>query len=326
MRAVQLSRFGGPELFEIVDIPTPVPGPGEVLVRMQAAGINFFEALMRANRYAVTPDLPMIPGVEVAGIVEAAGPGVATPAVGARVAVPLFAIGRPTGGYAEYVAVDAASTVPLPDALSFEDAVALMVQGLTALHLARRASPQDKTLLVTAAGGGVGTLLVQLARRAGARRLIAAAGSQDKLALAHSLGADLGVDYTRPDWPAIVRDATGGKGVDIIHDLVGGETTRAGLALLAPDGTLVFSPLGRFALTPADMERLFAANQTLSGFALLPLLTPEGMQSDLRHLFDLAVRGGITVVRGGRFPLAEVAAAHRLLDSRRSTGKIVLVP
>ncbi|TCR71765.1 alcohol dehydrogenase-like protein [Rhizobium sp. BK376] len=146
--------------------------------------------LMRADRYAVTPDLPMVPGVEVSGIVEDVGSGTDQSLLGMRVAVPLFATGTAAGGYAEFVATNAASVVPLPDEPSFEDATALMVQGLTALHLTRRAYPDGKSVLVNAASGGVGSLLVQLARHAGARSVIAGASSEEKLAIARSLGAD----------------------------------------------------------------------------------------------------------------------------------------
>ena len=197
MRAVQLSRFGGPEVLEIVESSTPTPQAGELLVRVGAAGINFFEVLMRQNRYAVTPDLPMALGVEAAGVVEAVGEGVVTPAVGTRVAVPLFALGR-SGGYADYVIADASSVVALPDGLSFEDATTLLVQGLTALHLVRQSPPKDKAVLVNAAAGGVGSLLVQLARDSGARLVVAAVGSNEKRELALSLGADIAVDYGSP--------------------------------------------------------------------------------------------------------------------------------
>jgi NADPH:quinone reductase len=326
MKAVQLSRFGGPDVLDIIDMPTPIPGYGEVLVRVRAAGVNFFEALMRQNRYAVTPELPMIFGVEVAGIVEAAGPDVTVPAIGARVAVPMFAVGRGSGGYAEYVAIAAASVLPLPDALSFEDAAALMVQGLTALHLVRRSLPKGKTVLITAAAGGVGSLLVQLAKAAGARQVIAAASSERKLDVARALGADTGIDYTCADWPGRVREATGGAGADIIYDFVGGAFTKTSLAVLAPCGELVFGALGRFDLTAADVAAMFAGNQSLKGFALLPLLTPANLREDLTDLFNRAAGGGLRVVQGGRFALAQAADAHRALDSRQSIGKIVLVP
>jgi NADPH2:quinone reductase len=326
MKAVQFSRFGGPEVLETIERPTPRPGPGEVLVRVRAAGVNYFETLMRRNLYAVTPELPMAPGVEVAGEIETVGQGVDATLRGARVAVPMFAIGRPAGGYAEYVAVDAASVVPLPDGLSFEHAVALLVQGLTALHLVRRSPPRGRSVMVTAAAGGVGSLLLQLAKRTGAERVIAVAGGQEKLDAARSLGADSGIDYREPGWAAMVRESTGGVGADIVYDAVGGALTRACLDALAPAGELVFGALGRFELTAAELEGMLFRNQSLKGFAMLPLLTPEGLRVDLAELFGLAAAGALAVTVGGRYCLDQAAEAHRVLEDRRSTGKVVLVP
>lgn len=326
MKAVQFSRFGPADVLEVVEMPVPEPGRGEVLVRVHAAGINFFEVLMRANRYAVTPDLPMFPGVEIAGVVERIGLGTDASLVGARVAVPLFAIGRGSGGYAEFVAVSGGSVVPLPDAISFEAACGLMVQGLTALHLLRRSPARGKAVLVHAAAGGVGSLLVQLARRGGASMVIAAAGSDEKRALALSLGADRAVDYTAPGWQRDVKRQTGAAGVDIIYETVGGEFSRAALDALAPCGKLVLAAMGRFGLGAADIERMLADNQSIRGFSLLPLLTPQGVWDDLAELFDLAAAGRLKVVEGGRFPLHQAAEAHRAIEERRAVGKVVLVP
>jgi len=176
MKAVQLSRFGEPDVFEIIELPRPTPEPGEVLIRIRVAGINFFETLVRQNRYAVTPQLPIVPGVELAGVIETLGNGVDPDLNGRRVAVPLFAVGRPTGGYAEYISVRVSDVVLIPDGLPFEQAVALLVQGLTAALLIRQCAPQGKTIAVTAAAGGVGSLLIQLVKQAGAKQVIALAG------------------------------------------------------------------------------------------------------------------------------------------------------
>lgn len=326
MKAVQLSRFGGPDVLDVVELPSPVPGPGEVLVRIQAAGVNFFETLLRQDRYAVTPELPTVLGVEAAGVVEAHGPGASSPAIGTRVAVPLFAAGRAAGGYAEYLTIGADAVVPLPERLSPESATALLVQGLTALHLVRRSPPAGKTVLVTAAAGGVGSLLVQLAASAGASRVVAAASSQEKRDLACALGADAAVDYTLPGWTGTLREATGGAGPDIIYDLVGGRLTKDCVAALAPLGELVFGALGRFSLDPADIEAMLFENQSLKGLALLPLLTPDSLARDLADLFARTTSGHLKVIEGARYPLDEVAEAHRLLDSRSATGKVVLIP
>lgn len=326
MKAIQVSRFGAPDALESVDIPTPSPGPGEVLVRVHAAGVNFFETLMRQNRYAVTPELPMIPGVEVAGVIEAVGAGVSSSEVGARVAVPMFAANRPSGGYAEYVAIDAAWTVPIPAELSFDAAVALMIPGLTAHHLVRRSPPAGKAVMVNAASGGVGSLLVQLAKTAGASRVIAVASKPDKLALAHSLGADSGISYSEPGWATHVLEETGGRGADIIYDLVGGAVTKACFDALAPRGELAFVALSRFSLGAQDVEQMLSRNQSLRGFALLPLLTQDNAKADLTDLFERSAGGDLKVIQGGRYSLDQAAEAHGLLESRQSVGKIVLVP
>lgn len=325
MRVVQLSRFGGPEVLEIVETVTPALKPAEVLIRVRAAGVNFFEVLTRQDRYATRPDLPMLMGVEVAGIVEKVGEDVRSTVIGQRAAVPLFAIGK-TGGYADYVIAGERDLLALPDALSFEDAVALQVQGLTALHMIRKSPPKGKTVLITAGAGGVGSLLVQLARGSGAGLVIAAAGTDEKRGLALSLGADVAIDYSSPCWSKDVRDSTGGRGVDILYDLAGGSLTRACLGALAPEGELVFAALGRVDLDRPDLDDLFARNQTLRGFALLPLLDGPGMQADLAWLFDQAATGRLRLVDGGRYPLDRVADAHRAVESRATSGKVVLVP
>ncbi|MGX9115948.1 quinone oxidoreductase family protein [Mesorhizobium sp. BHbsci] len=326
MRAIQLNRFGGPDVFDVVEMPKPLPEAGEVLIRVRAAGVNFFEVLMRGDRYAVTPQLPMVLGVEAAGTVEALGQGVDISLTGTRVAAPLFASKRPFGGYADYVTIDAKLAVPLPDALSFEDATALMVQGLTAFHLLRQSPPAGKSVLVTAAAGGVGSLLVQLAKRQGASTVIAVAGSRAKLDLALSLGADAAVDYSTSDWPARVREAAGSGGVDVVYDIVGGPMTAASLQALATCGELVFAALGRYAIGAAELEAMITRNQSLRGFALLPLLSADGLRAGLSELFHLAASGQLAVTQGGRYPLDQAAEAHRLLEERRSTGKVVLIP
>ncbi|MBY5537206.1 zinc-binding dehydrogenase [Rhizobium leguminosarum] len=293
---------------------------------LRASAWRFFEVLMRADRYAATPDLPMFPGVEVAGIIERAGPGADRSHIGMRVAVPLFAIGRGSGGYAEFVAVDGGAVMQLPDAVSFAAAAGLMVQGLTASHLLRRSPAKGKNVLVSAVAGGVGSLLVQLARRDGAKMVIAAASSDEKRALSLSLGADYAVDYRAPGWQEDVKRLTGGLGADIIYETVGGAFSRAALETLAPCGELVLAAMGRFGLEAADVEHMLDDNQSIKGFSLLPLLTPQGVQEDLAALFELAAAGALTVIDGGRFPLHQAAEAHRAIEGRRAVGKVVLVP
>lgn len=328
MRAVQMSRFGGPEVLEVVEKPTPLPGPGEALVRVRAAGVNFAETLMREDRYAVTPELPAVLGTEAAGVVEALGAGVVAPAVGTRVAVPLFGAGAFFGGYSEFLAVDASLLVPLPDALSYEAATALMIQGLTALYLTRRTAPAGKTALVSAAAGGVGSLLVQLASREGAR-VVAAASTAEKLAFARRLGAHAGVNYTEPDWTGRLRALTDGKGPDVVYESVGGAVLEGCLGALAPGGELVvYGALNiqQFHLGVPELLGLIFKNQSVTGFAVAPLLTRESLRSGLAELFDLAAEGELEVTVGGAYPFERAAEAHRMLQDRRTTGKLVLVP
>ncbi len=324
-----MSRFGGPEVLEVVERPTPAPGRGQVLVRVGAAGVNFAETLMRENRYAVTPDLPAVLGTEVAGTIESLGDGVQEPAVGTRVAAPLFGTGSYFGGYADYVLIDASLAVPLPDAVSFESATALMIQGLTALYLTKQAPPKGKTVLISAAAGGVGTLLVQLAKRAGARTVIAAASTAEKLDFARSVGADAGVDYTKTDWVNLARVASGGDGPDIVYESAGGAVTRASLEVLAPRGELVIYGalnIQSFRLGAPELLTLVFKNQSVTGFALAPLLTPESLREGLAELFDLTMHGQLMVKIGGIYPLERVSEAHRALEKRYTTGKLVLAP
>jgi NADPH:quinone reductase len=325
MKAVQLSRFGAPDVLDIAELPIPTAQPGEVLVRIRASGVNFFETLVRQNRYAVTPSLPTIPGVEAAGIVEALGEGVDPSLLGRRVAIPLFAVGRPSGGYAEYLSVQASDVVPIPDGLSFEAATALLVQGLTALLWLRQARPESRAIAVTAAAGGVGSLLIQLAKRARAKLVVALASAPDKLAFTRSLGADYGFNYLEPNWADQVKEITNGAGLDLIYDSVGGPITAACLNALAPQGELSFAALNRCQLATRDLENMFNKNQSLRGFALLPLLRSTRLTDDLATLFELAQSGALKVSIGGRYPLEQAAEAHRVLENRLTTGKIVLI-
>ena len=326
MRTVRLSRFGGPEVLECVEMPKPVAGSGEILVRVEAAGVNFVETLLRSNSYAMTPPLPMVLGVEVVGVVEELGDGLTALDRGTRVAVPLFAANRLSGGYAEYVAVEAAWAVPVPDGISAQTATALMVQGLSALHLIRRAPPEGKSVLVTAAAGGIGSLLVQCAKAAGARRVIAVASSPAKLALAKELGADEGIDYTEAGWPSQIHRITETAGVDIVYDLVGGSTSSSCLQVLAEGGELLFAALGRFGLELDDIQHMISRNQSIKGFSLLPLLTQASVKADLAHLFELTRSGKLKVLPGEAFPLERAGDAHHAIESRRTTGKVVLTP
>lgn len=327
MRAIQIERFGGPEVLQVVELPKPQPAPSEILVRVAAAGVNFADTLMRSDEYATTPPLPSVLGSEAAGIIEGVGSEVDGLREGMRIAAPLFAAGIHFGGYADYVTIDARYAVPVPDDLSFDKAAALMVQGLTALYLPKQADPKDKTVLINAAAGGVGSLLVQLAKQAGARTVIAAASTEEKLAFARTLGADAAVNYTLPDHVERLMEASGGQGPDIIYESVGGAALKDDLKALAPRGQLIaYGALNihKFGLGTPELLGLIFKNQSLTGFALVPLLTPDLLQESLTGLFASAAAGKLGVTIGATFPLERAADAHRALESRSTIGKVIL--
>lgn len=329
MRAIQITAFGGPEQLKLVETPAPVAGPGEIMLRQRAIGVNFADTLIRQAKYPATPPLPAVPGSESAGEIAEIGPGVEGFSIGQRVAAPLFAAGAVTGAYAEYAVLPAALAVPLPDDVAFDTAAALQVQGLSALHLVRQADPAGKQVLITAAAGGVGSLLLQLARAAGARKVIAAASSRAKLDLALELGADAAINYTDAGWRDALSAATEGAGPDLIYESVGGAMMMDCLAALAPLGQImVYGALNiqSFALGAPDLLGLIFKNQSLTGFALAPLLTPQRLAEDLGHLFDLVAAGQLRLVIGGVHRLEDAAEAHRALEQRATTGKLVLRP
>lgn len=290
-------------------------------MRIEAAGINFTDTGQRAGSLGPMP-LPLVMGGEAAGTVEAAGADVRGVAAGARVAVPLFAHGR-MGGYAEYVAAPASALVPLPDGVRAVDAVALMVQGLTALRIVQRFPMAGKRVFIHAAGGGVGSLLVQLARHQGAARILAGASGAAKL---EGLGADIvPVDYGQDGWMDAI-EASGGA--DIILDSAGGAVTAASLSLLAPGGRLVLyglPSLSSFAMTGAEAMGLVMANQNVSGFSIMPEISPDAVTAALGDLFAL-VRDGALRPKVTAYRLDDVAKAHADIEARRTTGKVVLTP
>lgn len=317
MKTARLSQFGGPETLVLAEVEKPRPGPGDVLVRVEAAGVNFTDTAQRAGAFGPMP-LPLVMGGEVAGTVEAVGADVRGVTAGTRVAVPLFAHGR-MGGYAEYVTAPAAALVPLPDSVSAADAVALMVQGMTALYISRRFPMGGKRVFIHAAGGGVGSLLVQMARQQDAARILAGASGAAKL---EGLGADVvPIDYGQGGWIDTVK---AGGGADLILDSAGGAVTAASLSLLAPGGELVLyglPSLSSFAMTGSDAMGLVMANQKLSGFSIMPEITPDAVKAALNDLFALNLSPRLATYR-----LDEAADAHADIEARRTKGKVVLVP
>jgi NADPH2:quinone reductase len=319
MKAALLSQFGGPQALVVTEVEKPHPGPGEVLVRVEAAGVNFTDTAQRAGSFGPMP-LPVVMGGEVAGTVEAVGADARGVAIGTRVALPLFAHGR-MGGYAEYVAAPAAALVPLPDGVGATDAVALMVQGMTALHISRRFPMTGKRVFIHAAGGGVGSLLAQLARHHGAAKIFAGASGAAKL---EGLGADVvPVDYGQDGW---IDKVKAGGGADLILDSAGGAVTAASLSLLAPGGELALyglPSLSSFAMSGSDAMGLAMANQKISGFSIMPEITPDAVKAALTDLFAL---GGSLRPKLTTYRLSDAAKAHADMEARRTVGKVVLVP
>ncbi|MBJ6763717.1 NADPH:quinone oxidoreductase family protein [Myxococcaceae bacterium JPH2] len=325
MKAVQLRRLGGPEELRVEEVATPVPGEGEVLVEVRAAGLNYAELLLRAGQLP-GPALPYVPGFEAAGIVSAVGQGVSQVSKGARVAAML-----PTqGAFAEYARVPAAQLVPIPESLSFAQATALLSQAPTALMALRDAARLQKgeSVFIPSAAGGVGSFLVQFAQRMGAGRVIAGASTAEKREVARRLGADVTVDTSATDWPERIREATGGRGADIVFERGGGEVFTLSLRALAPRGRLVtfgVDSMRGARMTEEQLAGFIFQNQSLVGFATVGL-PPEVQAAALRDAMDWVTSGRLEILLGRTFGLEEAAEAHRAMAERRTSGKVVIVP
>ncbi len=319
MKAVRIHSRGGPEVLSLEEVEVPRPGAGQVLIKVAAAGVNQADIGQRNGRYPNLVPLPTTLGYEVAGTLVASGPGV----TGLRAGLPVMA--HVEGGYAEYALALAGETTPIPDGISFEQAAALPIQGQTAyLMLARAARlARDESVLVHAAAGGVGAIAVQLAQLMGARVVIGTGRTDAQLSVIAGLGAGPALDLRRPDWLGQVRQITGGRGVDIALDAIGGDILQPSLAALAPFGRLVvFGSL-------SGQSSGLAAQQLIGGCqAVLGFNTPlhslaakaEANRTLLGHLAAGRLRVATRTV-----PLEEVAKAHELLERAGSTGKVVLV-
>ena len=323
MRAIVVNEPGAADVLRLEEVQTPGPGPGEVLIEVAVAGVNFADVGMRAGMMGGPHalELPYTPGFEVAGVVAAVGAGAEGVAEGDRVAAVL-----PAGGYAEYAVAPAGSVVPIPEGVGFADASALLVQGLTAygvLHDSARIGEGD-AVLVMAAGGGVGTLAVQLAKLAGAGTVVAAAGSRGKLDLALSLGADRAVDYTGEGWADEVVEATGGLGADVVLECVGGDVGARAYGCLAPLGRFVtYGAAGGEGLRPPDMWQLNLKGQTVGGYGG-PWIRPGAAARARGAISGFLQDGSLKVVVGASFPLEDAPGAHRAIEERRTTGKVLL--
>jgi NADPH:quinone reductase len=321
VRAIQIEEFGGPEMLEVSDVPAPAVGEGQVLVRVERAGVNFADTHQTRNDYLSPTELPLIPGTEVAGTVEAEAAGFRR---GERV---VAMSGQ--GGYAEYAAVPAAATFPIPAGIAEETALALLVQGLTAWHLLRTSArmKEGESVVVHAAAGGVGSLAVQLARAFGAGRVIATASTEDKRSLALELGAHAAVDTGADDLAGALREANGGERVDVVLEMAGGDVFEQSRRALAPFGRLV--AYGMASREPANVTNveLMQGSQAVIGFWLVHCLRrPEMVSEPLRDLFERVSRGELRPVVGETYPLSEARRAHEDLAGRRTSGKLTLDP
>ena len=322
MQAIQVSQTGGPEVLTSVDLPVPTPKPDEALVNIKAAGINFIDVYIREGRYP-TP-LPFVSGQEAAGVVTEVGSEVTTLQPGDRVAYTSV-----LGSYAEYAAVPASRLVKIPDELDFEQAAAAMLQGMTAHYLVHSSYPLKKgeTALIHAAAGGVGLLLVQMAKKIGAR-VIATAGTQEKAQLARDAGADECIVYTEADFEAETRRLTDGAGVHVVYDGVGKATFDGDLNVLRPRGYLVLFGGSSGAVPPFDLIKLsqkgslFITRPTLAHYTV----TREELEWRANDVLQSIARGELKLRVHKVYPLAEAEQAHRDLEGRKTTGKLLLKP
>jgi NADPH2:quinone reductase len=320
MKCVQVVAPGGTEQMALVDVPRPEPGPGQALVRLAASGINFLDVYLRKGLYKA--DLPLTLGNEGAGTVEAIGTGVHEVQVGDRVA---YAMVR--GSYAEQAVVPAERLVKLPDGVGFEEAAAVMLQGMTAHYLTRSTwkLAQGDTCLVHAAAGGTGGLLVQAAKMCGAR-VLGTVSTDEKAAIARASGADETILYTQEPFDAAVLRMTDGRGVDVVYDSVGRTTCEMSLNCLRPRGMLVVFGQSSGQVPPVDTATLNARGSLFLTRTSLAhhLLTREELLWRAGEVLDWVGTRLLVPRIGGRYALPEAATAHRDLESRRTVGKLVL--
>jgi NADPH:quinone reductase len=322
MFAIRVHEYGPPEVLKYEEIDRPEPGEGQVRVKIEAAGLNFIDIYHRTGSYA--GQLPMIPGMEAAGAVEATGPGVKELREGDRVAYAMH-----LGSYADYAVIPEARAVPVPEGVSTRQAAAVMLQGATAHYLSHSTFPLQPghTALVTAAAGGVGLLLVQMAKRRGAR-VIGACSTGEKAALARQAGADEIIFYAREDLAQAARRLTDGKGVDVVYESVGQATFQQSLDSLRPRGYLVLYGQSSGPVEPLDPQilnskgSLFLTRPTLGHY----VADRAELLARSADLFEWLAAGELQLRIDRLFPLAQAADAHRYMADRRTKGKVLLIP
>lgn len=322
MKAIRVHAPGGPDVLRVEELPDPIPGPGEALIRVEAVGVNFIDVYRRTGQYPVA--MPFTPGTEVAGVVAAVARGVTEVRVGDRVATV-----DARGAYATHALAPADRLVPVPDGVSTRDAAAVMLQGLTAHYLATSTFPlgSGDRCLVHAAAGGVGLLLCQIAARRGAH-VIGTTSTEAKARRAREAGATDVVRYTEQDFVAATRALTGGRGVRVVYDSVGRDTFDGSLRSLAPRGMLVLFGQSSGAVPPFDPQRL---NQGGSLYLTRPTLahytaTRAELLARAEELFAWLAAGELHVHVDSALPLEHAPEAHRRLEARETSGKVVLLP
>ena len=314
MKAIQLTQFGGPDVMELVDLPDPVPSETDELIDVTCIGVNYADTHQTENSYLSKQTLPLIPGLEVVGKTER----------GRRVLA-----GATTGGYAQKALAPKAMCVDIPEGVSDEQAVAMLVQGTTAWHILKTMAhvKAGESVVVQAGAGGVGTLAIQLAKMWGAK-VIAVTSSSAKNELAISLGADAVVDANSDDLAGAMIAANGGKRVDIVLEMVGGKTFDASLEVLAPFGRLItYGMASRTAPTPIHPGVLMGGTKTVAGFWLSHCFGKKELMGDvLTELFALISSGALKPVIGATYGLSEAKIAHQAMLARQTTGKVTLDP
>jgi NADPH2:quinone reductase len=315
MKAIRVNELGGADKLTLEEIEKPTPKADEVLIKVAAAGINYADTMMRAGNYLTKPELPFIPGYEVAGTIAAVGEKVTNFKVGQRVLATTN-----SGGYAEFATAKAVVSMPIPDELGFGESTALLVQGLTALGLLNGTKSGD-SILVHAAAGGVGTLLVQLAKYKGLK-VIGTASSEQKLQKVLELGADFAINYTEDDWTDEVLQATDNQGVDWIIEMVGGDIVGKNLKVLAKHGTMWVYGSASNQDFRVSVLGLMAKNHTISGYWLMNE-SIENRIAFTKELLEHLGAGRLKIEVTG-FPLEQAKEAHEAIENRKTTGKVVL--
>ncbi len=325
IKQVKFNQYGQPDVLQVVETEKPHVQAGEVLIKVNAIGVNYSDILRRRNTYFMPTPLPFVLGTEAVGVIEAIGEGVSAPyLIGTRV----LAILAQGGGYATYVTAIAQYCVPLPPNIDDQTATAIFVQGSTAQLIISQIAGDltGKTVLVNASAGGVGSILVQLAKLNGAK-VIGAASSDAKLKIASALGADDVVDYTKPNWSKAVKEANGNKGVDVVFEMAGGDVYNESIRCLAKGGHIIVYGCASGIQGNVHPEHFVDENITLSGFNLAWFIQSKMplWQEALGTVIGLIAQGQLKIEIPKTFALEDAAEAHKQIEARRTTGKVVLL-